>query len=612
MLKRTHSCGQLRASDAGRAVVLAGWVHAFRDHGQGLVFIDLRDRDGLTQLVFEKDDASADLVEIASKLRGEDVIAARGTVRVRAGGGNPKLATGEIEVVVHELDLISKSDVPPFSPSDEENLPGEELRLKHRYLDLRRPKMQGFLRTRHRITKIARDYFDEQGFIEVETPYLCRSTPEGARDFIVPSRVQPGQWYALPQSPQIFKQILMVAGAERYMQICRCFRDEDPRADRQAEFSQIDLEMSFVDREDVITTMEGFARELWQKVLGVSVPPMDRLTYRECMDRFGIDRPDRRFGLELVDVSDLCTKTDFKVFTEALAKRRGVVKAIRVPGGASKLTRKVTDGYSEFAKQFGAGGVPTTKVAMVDGKLALEAGIAKFVQPIADELIQRLGCEAGDQLLFGADTYAICTKALGELRLKVARDLDLIDENAWDFLWVIDFPMFEHDEETNRYYSLHHPFTAPNPDQVEAFLAADAQDVDAIEGIVSAGYDLVCNGSEVGGGSIRIHRRDVQSRVFNLLGMSDTEAKDKFSFLLEALRFGAPPHGGIAFGLDRLVMQLTGTDNIRDVIAFPKTLNGGDLMSDAPNSVSDEQLAELQVRSTAAKRGSDASSTTPA
>ncbi len=598
MLKRTHTCGQLRSQHVGQEVVLTGWVNAFRDHGQGLVFIDVRDRDGLTQFVFEKDSISGALVEAASKLRGEDVIAAKGTVRVRAGGGNPKLATGEIEVVVSELEVVAKSDVPPFSPSDEDNLPGEELRLKHRYLDLRRPKMQNFLRTRHRIAKIARDYFDEQGFIEVETPYLCRSTPEGARDFVVPSRVQPGQWYALPQSPQIFKQILMIAGAERYMQICRCFRDEDPRADRQAEFSQIDLEMSFVDRDDVISMMEGFARTLWDKVLGVSVPTLDRVTYRECMDRYGIDRPDRRFGLELIDVSDLAAKTEFKVFTDALAKRRGVVKAIRVPQGTTKLTRKITDGYSEFVKQFGAGGIPTTKVAQADGKLTLEAGIAKFVGPIADDLTVRLGCEAGDQILFGADAYAVCTKALGELRLKLGADLGLIDESKWDFLWVIDFPMFEHDEATDRYYSLHHPFTAPNPDQLEAFLAAKDDDVDAIEGIVSAGYDLVCNGSEVGGGSIRIHQRDVQARVFKLLGMSETEAKDKFSFLLDALRFGAPPHGGVAFGLDRLVMQLTGTDNIRDVIAFPKTLNGADLMSQAPNAVSDEQLAELNVKST--------------
>jgi len=598
MLKRTHTCGYIRPEHVGQEVVLTGWVNALRDHGHGLVFIDIRDREGLTQFVFDKEDASSELLEIAAKLRGEDVVAGKGIVRVREGGPNPKLETGEVEVMVTELEVVAKSDVPPFSPSDEENLPSEELRLRYRYLDLRRPKMQHFMRTRHRISKLARDYFDREGFIEVDTPYLCRSTPEGARDFIVPSRVQPGQWYALPQSPQIFKQILMIAGVERYLQICRCFRDEDPRADRQAEFTQIDLEMSFVDRDDVMVMMEGFVRELWDKILGVKVPTLDRVTYRECMDRYGIDRPDRRFGLELVDVSDLAAKTDFKVFADALGKRRGVVKVIRVPGGTKVLTRKKTDGYSEFVKQFGAGGVPTTKVGSADGKLILEAGIAKFVQPIADELIERLGCEAGDQLMFGCDTYAVCTKSLGELRLKLGTDLELIDKAAWDFLWVIDFPMFEHDEATDRYYSLHHPFTAPNPDQAQALLDTKDDDIDAIEGIVSAGYDIVCNGSEVGGGSIRIHERDVQARVFNLLGMSDEEAKDKFSFLLDALRFGAPPHGGVAFGLDRLVMHLTGTDNIRDVIAFPKTLNGADLMSEAPNAVSDDQLEELCVKST--------------
>jgi aspartyl-tRNA synthetase len=603
MLKRTNSCGELRPAHIGQEVVLAGWVNNYRDHGHGLVFIDVRDREGLTQLVFDKEDATEDLLNAADKLRSEDVIAARGIVRLRDGGPNPKLATGEVEIMVSELQVLSKADNPPFLPSDEQNLPNEELRLTYRYLDLRRPKMQKFLKTRHRAAKIARDYFDKQGFIEVETPNLCRSTPEGARDFVVPSRVQPGQWYALPQSPQIFKQILMIAGVDRYLQICRCFRDEDPRADRQAEFTQIDLEMSFIDRSDVMQMMEGFVRDVWQQVLGVSVPPIDCLTYRECMDRYGIDRPDRRFGLELVDVSDLAARTEFKVFSDTLAKpgtgnKRGVIKAIVVPGGAEKLTRKLTDGYSEFVKQFGAGGVPTTKVVAKDGGLGFEAGVGKFIEPIAADLIQRLGAKAGDQIFFGCDAYTVCTKALGELRLKIANDLNLIDEKAWNFLWVVDFPMFEHDPATNRFYSLHHPFTAPNPDQTEAFLAAKDDDIDAIEGIVSAGYDIVCNGSEIGGGSIRIHQREVQQRVFRLLGMTDEQAKDKFSFLLDALRYGAPPHGGIAFGLDRLVMHLAGTSNIRDVIAFPKTQNGADLMSQAPNSVSPEQLKELHVLST--------------
>lgn len=594
MLKRTHTCGQLTAAHAGQTVTLNGWVNAYRGHGQGLVFVDLRDRGGLTQVVFEQGSTPDAAIEAGGKLRNEDCVAVRGVVRKREKS-NPKIPTGEIEVVVQELDVLSKTARLPFVPSDEANLPDEETRLKFRYLDLRRPRMQEILRIRHRVAKVTRDYFDANGFLEVETPMLCRSTPEGARDFLVPSRLQEGLWYALPQSPQLFKQILMIAGSDRYLQIVKCFRDEDPRFDRQAEFTQIDLEMAFVDRETVMQTMEGFARTLWKEVLGVDIGALPRMTYREAMDRYGIDRPDTRYGLELADISDLARRTEFGVFTGALDKRRGVVKAIRVPGAAEKLTRKILDGYGVFVQQFGAGGLPFVK--FVNG--AFEGGVAKFLAPIADQLIARLGLQNGDAVVFGADTYAVVTKALGELRQKMAKDLDMIPAGAWNFLWVYDFPMFEHDAATGRYYSLHHPFTAPTSAETERFLAADPADIDTVESIVSDGYDMICNGSEIGGGSIRIHRQEVQKKVFNLLGLTEEQARTKFSFLLEALSYGAPPHGGIAFGLDRLVMHMAGTENIREVIAFPKTMTGQDLMCEAPNVVDAEQLQELHVKSTA-------------
>jgi len=593
MLKRTHHCGELDADHAGQTVTLNGWIDAYRDHGTGLVFIDLRDREGVTQLVFETEDGSAELVERASSLRLETVIAARGRVRERTGGPNPKLPTGRIEIVVEQLDVLSEVEKLAFVPSEQpDELPGESTRMEHRYIDLRRPSMQRILRTRHRITKVTRDYFDEHGFLEIETPYLCRSTPEGARDYLVPSRLSPGSWYALPQSPQLFKQLLMVAGVDRYLQLPRCFRDEDPRADRQAEFTQIDLEMSFVDRDDVLEMMEGFVRRLWREVAGIETEPFPRMTYAEAMDRYGIDRPDTRYGLELVDVSDLASQTEFKVFTDALAKPRGAVKAIRVPGGAQRLTRKMTDAYSEFVKDFGAGGVPVTKLT----DAGFETGVARFIEPIAQPLRERLALEPGDSVLFGADRRAVCTRALGELRQRVAQDLGLIPQGRWDFVWIVDFPMFEHDPEQERFHALHHPFTAPRADEARRLLDANPGDVDAIESIVSDGYDLVLNGSEIGGGSIRIHRQTVQRKVFELLGIAADQAQQKFGFLLEALRAGAPPHGGIAFGLDRLVMHLTGTDNIRDVIAFPKTHAGADLMTKAPSEVDPAQLRELHVR----------------
>ncbi|MHC4947608.1 MAG: aspartate--tRNA ligase [Planctomycetota bacterium] len=586
MLKRTHKCGELRSTDIGRSVTLAGWVNTYRDQGKGLFFVDLRDRDGLTQVVFDLEDADPAVVETARSLRREDVVAITGAVQARAGGENPKLDTGEIEVMATALEVLNRTETPPILPDDyEADKIAEEKRLRYRFIDLRRPRMQGILALRHEVARVARTYFAENDFIEVETPCLIKSTPEGARDFIVPSRMYPGQWYALPQSPQIFKQILMVSGCDRYLQIVRCFRDEDPRADRQAEFSQIDLEMSFVDRDDVMDMMSGFARRLWHDVLGVEIGEIPVLSYREVMDRFGIDRPDLRFGLELTDVSDLAGRTDFRVFTEALAKPDGVVKAMRVPGGAKSLTRKMTDGYGEFVKSFRAGGLPTVKRT----EQGWETGVARFLEPIGDELRDRVGAEPGDAVLFTADTRAIAERALGELRLQVGRDLDLIDRTGWKFVWVVDFPMFEHDEEAGRWTSPHHPFTAPRPDQVDRL----ADDPGAC---VSAAYDLVCNGSEIGGGSIRIHDQRVQSKVFELLGLTPEDADQKFGFLLRALRFGAPPHGGIAFGLDRLVMLLAGTENIRDVIAFPKTQTGSDLMTEAPGPVDAEQLEELHVR----------------
>jgi aspartyl-tRNA synthetase len=616
MLKRTHTCGQLRDAHIGQTVTLAGWVNSYRDHG-GLIFIDLRDRFGITQFVFDKGEkgGSAGILDRADALRNEDVIAVRGTVRARAGGPNPKLATGTVEVVGEDLQVLNTTANPPFLPDDLAKLPAEETRLKYRYMDLRRPRMQQILATRHRITKVTRDYFDENGFLEIETPILYKSTPEGAREFIVPSRHVPGHWYALPQSPQLFKQILMIAGCDRYLQICRCFRDEDPRADRQAEFSQVDLEMSFVRREDVMAMMEGYARRLWMEVLGVEVPPMRHMTYQEALDKYGIDRPDLRYGLEIHDLSDLAARTDFGVFQSALAKNpgrrsRGVVKAIVARAAGEKLTRKILDGYGEFVKTFGAGGIPYVK-AVPDAAAAtatgapsapvkFETGIAKFLEPIRAELVQRLSLLAGDVVVFGADAYPIATKALGELRQKLARDLGLVPDwgKQWNFLWVVDFPMFERSKETGKWVAMHHPFTAPRDDQAAAFVAADPSDEETISGIVSAGYDMVLNGSEIAGGSIRIHDQAVQSKVFSLLGLTPEQAREKFSFLLEALQYGAPPHGGIAFGLDRLVMHLTGTDNIRDVIAFPKTQIGADLMTGAPGEVMPDQLEEVHLKST--------------
>ncbi|MGY8753427.1 MAG: aspartate--tRNA ligase, partial [Phycisphaerales bacterium] len=513
MLKRTCTCGDTRKENAGETTTLSGWVNTYRDQGKGLVFIDLRDRYGMTQVVFDAEDTPENVMELGASLRREDVVSITGEIRVRDGKANAKLATGEIELVAKDIEVINRTAKLPILPDDHDadNI-GEEHRLKYRYIDLRRPKMQKILALRHKITQFTRNFFADRDFLEIETPLLITPTPEGARDFIVPSRHQAGQWYALPQSPQIFKQILMVAGCDKYLQICKCLRDEDPRADRQAEFTQIDLEMSFVDQDDILALMSEFASTLYKEVGGIDLGELTQMSWKDAMDNYGSDRPDIRFDLQLTDITELAKKTDFKVFNEA-CNSGGSVKAMRVPGGAEKLSRKKTDTYAEIAKTYGAGGLPVVKYQ--GGEFV--TGVAKFVTPIKDELVEALGLEEGDIVMFGVGTYRVACTALGEVRLTVAKELGLIPEGMFRGLWVIDFPMFDWNEDAGRWVSEHHPFTAPLASHL-ASLESDPANC------LSSGYDLVINGAEVGGGSIRIHNPEVQAKVFGLLGLSQEEA----------------------------------------------------------------------------------------
>jgi len=586
-LLRTHTCGDLSAADIGAEVTLCGWVDSYRDHGGGL-FIDLRDRYGLTQAVFNPPQTPPAVIEQSKALRSEYVVQITGVVAARPEGmANLKLATGEIEVRCKELTLLNKSLVPPFTPSQLE-LPGEDLRLRHRYIDLRRTDMQQSMLLRGRIIKTMRDFFAENGFIDVETPILGRSTPEGARDYLVPSRIHDAGFYALPQSPQLYKQILMIAGYDRYVQVARCFRDEDLRADRQPEFTQLDMEMSFVDADDVMGMIDGLMVRLAKEIHGLDISlPLPRMTYDEAMERFGHDAPDLRFGMELVDCSDLAAEAEFRVFSGAV-ESGGKVRGINAKSAASKYSRRLIDELTDYVKHdFDAKGLAWFKVEE-GGKLA--SPIAKnFSDELLAKFAQRLDAEPGDLLLLVADKWEVTCKALYGLRKRLAAELELYDPKQMHFSWVVEFPMFEFDDQEDRWGAMHHPFTAPRPQDL-AMLATDPGACRA------QAYDLVINGSEAGGGTIRIHDDKVQQQVFGLLGMTKESARERFGFLLDALQYGAPPHGGIALGIDRVVMLFAGLDNIRDCIAFPKTQKATDMMTEAPGSVDRKQLEELGIR----------------
>ncbi|MFP4056270.1 MAG: aspartate--tRNA ligase [Candidatus Brocadiia bacterium] len=583
-LQRTHTCGELSAQHVGQSVTLCGWVHTSRDHG-GVIFIDLRDRYGLTQVVFSPDHSQA-VHDAAEGFRSEYVIACRGTVSHRPEGMvNPKLPTGEIEVYVDEVELLNEAETPPLEIDDAVEV-SQEHRLRYRYIDLRRPGVQSRFVFRSRCLKVIRDYFAARDFVDVETPLLTKSTPEGARDYLVPSRLNPGHFYALPQSPQLFKQVLMVAGLDRYVQIVKCLRDEDLRADRQPEFTQLDVEMAFIAEEDVYALIDGLMAELMGRILGRDLElPIPRLTYQEAMDRYGTDRPDLRYGMEFVDIGEIATACEFRVFASAI-EQGGQVRGFNAKGGA-RYTRRELDLLAEWLKQFGARGLAWLKVG--EGG-ALASSIAKFFTPDHKAaLARKMGAEPGDLLVFVAGPRPVVATALDELRRRLARELDLVPREEFAFCWIVSFPLFEWNEEAKRPDPRHHPFTSPHPD-----------DLGHLEGrpleVRARAYDLVLNGTEIGGGSIRIHRRELQQRIFRLLNIGEEEAQEKFGFLLDALRYGAPPHGGIALGLDRLVMLLLGLESIRDVIAFPKTQRAIDLMTGAPTEVGERQLEELGLR----------------
>jgi aspartyl-tRNA synthetase len=582
---RSHYCGQVDDKLIGQEVTVAGWVHRRRDHG-GVIFVDLRDREGLLQIVFDPDAAA--IFKEAERLRSEFVIKVKGRVRERpAGTVNQNLASGRVELLAQELELLNRSEPLPFQLDE---TVGEEVRLKYRYLDLRREVMSQRLRLRHRITRSMRQFLDDNGFIDIETPMLTKATPEGARDYLVPSRTHEGKFFALPQSPQIFKQLLMISGFDRYYQIVRCFRDEDLRADRQPEFTQLDIETSFLSQDDIMRLMEGLVRHFFKEVLDVSLPdPVERMTFAEAMRRFASDKPDLRIPLELVDVADLVKDCDFKVFAGPAKDPKGRVAALRVPGGCA-LPRSQIDEYTAFVGRYGAKGLAYIKVnERAKGRDGLQSPIVKFLNDAAVAgILERTGAQDNDLIFFGADTAKVVNDAIGALRIKVGQDLKLVRE-GWRPLWVVDFPMFEWDPEAKRWVAMHHPFTSPANDDTAALRANP-------EGALAKAYDMVLNGSEIGGGSVRIHRQEMQSTVFDLLGINAEEAQKKFGFLLDALKFGAPPHGGIAFGLDRLAMLMVGADSIREVIAFPKTQTAADPMTDAPTEVSEAQLRELHIR----------------